>query len=800
MKNFVLPFLFSSFLFLSTYADETLVCRLADADGRYREHNFDADSIHLDIRFDVRTGTVFGVERFAFKPIQPDVDSIFLDAPFINIQSVMFSGTSNQELLKFSTNDKGVAIYFPSKLDWNKHYSIVIKYEAQPRKGLYFIGWKDSLNISRKQIWTQGQGIDNRNWFPCYDDVNDKAVTSTSITFDKNYTVVSNGILLSVQENTDNTKTWNYSMNKPQVPYLVMIAIDKFAYKDYPSKSGVVSRQYYYADRPQDIAATYRYSSEMMDWMQEELGVPYPWPTYANVPVQDFMYGAMENTTATVFGDFYLHDERAAIERPYLSTNAHELTHQWFGDYITEWSATHHWLHESFATYYAKHFTATVNGNDNYEFSKYNEAKSAMNADEKDRYPVAHSKAGSSRHYPKGSFVIDMLRYVVGDAVFKKTITAYLKKHAYGLVDSHDFFRAFIENSGINLDWFFEQWIYKSGFPIYNIRTERAGELLLVIVEQKQQLDSLQSLFKMPINIGLYSNQGKVKAQQFWIQNKIDTCILALDAKQQNYFIVFDEGFHVIKKTTEDKTTAQWLLQAKFASHAIDRYLALLALKENTLAEKRNTLIETFKQDKADFVRGEAMAQLANDKHPKSVEIMKAAYSDKNFLLRRVALEKTDTISKKLLPFAEKLLEDTSYITIELALKKLAKAYPNRKEAYLTVTKGVEGISKNVRIAWLELQAQSNSDIFWKELVQYTSHSYEFRTRTKAMDAIENLNFWNLDLINNLLDASVNPNRRLAGPAKGLIKHLQKQSDFAAEYETAKQNFNCKDWQRELLK
>jgi aminopeptidase N len=781
-------------------AEEKMICRLADSDGRYREHNFDTDSIHLDIRFDVNSGIVFGLERMVFKPIQPEIDSIFLDAPFIAIQSVLLSNSSNRENLKFNSNDKGVSIYFSKKLDWEKSYSIEIKYEAQPRKGLYFIGWKDTANISRKQIWTQGQGIDNRNWFPCYDDVNDKAVTSTSITFDKDYTVVSNGLLLSTIENPDKTKTWNYAMTKPQVPYLVMIAIDKFAYKDYPSKSGVVSRQYYYSDRPQDVAATYRYSSEMMDWMQEELGVPYPWPTYANVPVQDFMYGAMENTTATVFGDFYLHDERAAIERPYLSTNAHELTHQWFGDYITEWSATHHWLHESFATYYAKHFTATVNGIDNYEFAKYNEAKSAITSDEKDRYPVAHSKAGSSRHYPKGSFVIDMLRYVVGDAVFKKTITAYLKKHAYNLVDTHDFFRAFMEHSGVNLDWFFEQWIYRSGFPVYDIRTEKYDKQLLVIVEQKQQLDSLQSLFKMPVNIGLYSNQGKVKSQQFWLQNKIDTCIISIEAKSKNHFIIFDEGYYLIKKTTENKTASHWMLQAKFASHAIDRYLALLALKDIAIPEKRNTLLDVFKQEKADFVRGEVVAQLANDSHPNSIELLKTALADNNFLIRRAALEKMDSIDKKLLPFAEKLLLDTSYITIELALRKLSKAYPERKASYLNQVKDIEGISKNIQIAWLELQIKTNTDAYWKELVQYTSPSYEFRTRTKAMDAIENLNFWNDELINNLLDASVNPNRRLAGPAKNLIKQLQKQTDFDKAYEKAKTNFNCKDWERALLK
>ncbi|MCD8528580.1 MAG: hypothetical protein LRY27_01020 [Chitinophagales bacterium] len=106
--------------------------------------------------------------------------------------------------------------------------------------------------------------------------------------------------------------------------------------------------------------------------------------------------------------------EREALERDYVNTNAHELTHQWFGDYITEWSGTHHWLHESFATYYAKKFSQSITSKDSYDWVRYNEMLSGLSADEKNDIPIAHSKAGSSRHYPKGSFIIDMLSDAAG--------------------------------------------------------------------------------------------------------------------------------------------------------------------------------------------------------------------------------------------------------------------------------------------------------------------------------------------------------------------------------------------------
>lgn len=218
-----------SFFYYLVSAQDPLVCHVADLDGRYREHNFDAITLDLDVKFNPQNGEIIGEELLTFKVTQPDIDSIFLDAPFINIQTVFF--TINKLPLRFVTNEKGVVIYFPVSLPWKETFTLKIKYTAQPRKGLYFIGWQDAKNISRKQIWTQGQGIDNRHWFPAYDDVNDKVITSTTITFDADYTVVSNGELKSKKLNKDSTITWKYQMTKPHSPYLVMLAIDKYGFQ-----------------------------------------------------------------------------------------------------------------------------------------------------------------------------------------------------------------------------------------------------------------------------------------------------------------------------------------------------------------------------------------------------------------------------------------------------------------------------------------------------------------------------------------------------------------------------------------
>ena len=213
---------------------------------------------------------------------------------------------------------------------------------------------------SRKQIWTQGQGVDNRHWIPCYDEQNDKLTTETIITFNSDYRVLSNGVLSNEHRNADGTTTWHYAMSHPHSVYLVMLAIGKYSVEERQSRRGVPVKLWYYPEYPDRVEPTYRYSTEAVDFLERETGIPYPWESYAQIPVQDFLYGGMENTTATVFADFFLVDRRAFLDRNYIGVNVHELTHQWFGDYITGRSGRQSWLQESFATFYAKLFLKEI--------------------------------------------------------------------------------------------------------------------------------------------------------------------------------------------------------------------------------------------------------------------------------------------------------------------------------------------------------------------------------------------------------------------------------------------------------
>lgn len=797
MKHGILLLLSALILFTAPVkAQDSSICYLRDVDGRIREHNVDFIKMLLDVKFNTALGKVTGNVKYDFKPIQYITDTLFLDAPGIDIKKVLLNGKETP----FKVDSAGVTIRFMTALDWNREYKLDISYEATPHKGIYFIGWnvteKNTNNdpyFTRKQIWTQGQGTDNRFWFPCYDDVNDKLITETLITFDSSYTVVSNGVLKGKKLNTNGTYTWNYAMNKPMVPYLVMIAIDKFTYKDYKSKNGMVSRQYYYSDRPQVVEPTYRYSAEMMDWLATDLQVKYPWETYANVPVQDFMYGAMENTTATIYGDFYQTDARAAIERGYVATNTHELTHQWFGDYITEYSAQHHWLHESFATYYAKQFVRKVYGEDYYQMIKRDEQNNAIRADNNDRFPVGHSHGGSARHYPKGSFVVDMLRYVVGDSVFNRCITNYLKKHAYSNVDNHAFKMAFIETAGINLDWFFDQWVYRAGIPHYNVSYQLQNNQVAVFVNQSHKVDELTSYFRMPIVFEAYFSDGSSSTVKQWISHQNDTVYLNAPAGKQVSYVLFDPGNHVLKTVSFPKTFEELKAQATGAKHMLDRYDAIAEMTGLDYDTKRDFLIKHFERGDYNMVLTDLLGQLGSDTNAATVQLFKKAAHHTDFLVRRAVIEKLKNIPDEILVDAEQLLTDTSYYTIEAALRKLYRQHPEKAAQYLQQVKGLRGINNNVRIAYLELSYKQNTATpeELNELAHYISNSYEFRTRVKAMEAVERIQFSNSEVLTNLLNAALYTNNRINGPATRTLKLLIQKPE---NMQTAKGIFELTPW------
>lgn len=796
--------LFSTIAFLLCFVSATIAqipyhthTFIVDPEAVPREHNVDFTHMKLDVSFVPTEGLVKGKLEHTFTVIRPKVDSIVLDGVDIRYSSIMLDGKKADHI---KTNDK-LTILPKTSLAWDSEHTLTIEYECNPRSGIYFIGWNDPNNLSRKQIWTQGQGIDNRHWIPCYDTQNDKLITEVTVKFDKEYKVLSNGTKLAEKDNGDGTKTWHYKMQHPHPTYLVMLGIGRYDIEKRKSASGVPIDLWYYPEWKDRVKPSYKYSVEMFDFFEKEIGVPYGWESYSQIPVQDFMYGAMENTTATLFGDFFFVDNNGYLDRNYVAVNAHELAHQWFGDLVTAKSIKHHWLQESFATHYNLLYEREAFGQDHFDWRRRGSAVDALNASKTDLKPIANSTAGSPRHYPKGALVLDMMKYVTSREEYNRAVKHYLEAHKYQNVDSEDLMEAFLETTGRPMDWFWEQWVYRGGEPDYKVSYEDLGDKTRFTVTQQHAVSDVVGLFKMPFVFEVHYKDGSMDTKTAWIENKTHAVDVDNPAKKAIDYVLFDPNSRVALKTVSFVKPQEMLkAQAAKAKYMLDRYDAVVALRSASMDDKIYLYKEIMgKKNEYHPVKGEIVYQLANVNDSRAQEIIKMAISDEAVQVRQSVVNDIKFIDESMLADFEKLLDDKSYVTIEKALEKLCLQYPANSQKYLTKTQGIDGYrGNNVKVKWLEMAA-ANDPKYKDQLVELTSVSYEFLTRNNAMEALKRLNYFNETLLKNLVDASFNPNRRLAGPAKEAINHFYYQNTYKKQISEYLRNGDWNDWEQKIV-
>jgi aminopeptidase N len=783
-----------------------------------REHPVDIEKMVAEVSFLPQEGIVNGSVTHVFNPLHSKVDSIELDGIKMRVEDVR-SGSKTSNKLRWRATDTSVVIYGDWK--YGKKDSVLIKYSCTPRKGMYFVGWNDSTNRSRKQIWTQGQAKDNRYWCPMYDDPNDKFVTETLITFDSEYQVLSNGNLISKKKDGANT-VWHYAMTKPHAGYLVMVGIGKYGIEQRKTKRGLPVNLWYYPESPQSIVPTYRYSTEMIDFMEELLGVQFPWESYSQIPLQDFIFGAMENTTATTFGDFSYTDQRGVLDRSYLNTNVHELTHQWFGDLITQRDSKSIWLHESFATFYPKMFQRKFFGEDEYQWMRRNEQNSSITASEKDKLPIVHPNAGTSRVYQKGSAVLDMLKYVVGEEQFHRTITSYLKKHSYKNIHTNDFYLAFQDELGLTLDWFFDEWLYRGGEPSYSVSyqnvIDNGKHFTQFSVEQIQLRDELNPLFEMPIVFEVHYKDGTSSVKKEWVRKQQEVITVPNPQGKEVAYTLFDPGSYILKKVKFDKSFDELREQSLKASNMIDRLDAIKAIGELDSSfnpiDKLQLFYQVFFAEKHHAVKSEIIRQLfANSEDTLRFEqniyrLVVTAVSSPSVEVRKSVINNIKLIPPSYQILIEGMLKDSSYSIIETTLTKLCEQFPTKRNEYIAMCIGINSPHQRVKIKALELTLAGSSDksssqviTTLNQLIDLSSHSFEFMTRQNAMNALKRLNICNNQVVANIINAVLSQNGRLAGTARGIAEFFVQQTEYKKLFSMYIKSQKWKNWeQREIEK
>lgn len=408
---------------------------------------------------------ICGIVEYSFK-VKSKIDTISIDAITMDFTDVKI----NNKKVPFVNDGKHLKLYKGFKKGKNK---IQFSYKVQPKQAFYVVGGSNNF-----QAWTQGQGKYTSHWLPSFDDVNEKVVFNISVLeanlHNKNLIALSNGILLNKEKfdiELSQMNKWQYKMQKPMSSYLVMLAIGDFIKQTETTSSGTVLE--YYLDRNDSLKfePTYRHSKQIFEFLEQEIGIKYPWEVYRQVPVRDFLYAGMENTTSTIFSQDFVVDEIGYNDKNYLNVNAHELAHQWFGDLVTAKESKHHWLQEGFATYYALLAEQSVFGDDYFYHQLWEMATQLERASAEDTEPILSEKASSLTFYKKGAWALHALREEIGAENFKKAVKKYLEKYQYKNVDTDEFLTE-IKSVAHNFDiqTYKRNWLETPGFDFQDVQ------------------------------------------------------------------------------------------------------------------------------------------------------------------------------------------------------------------------------------------------------------------------------------------------------------------------------------------
>jgi aminopeptidase N len=602
------------------------------------------EHLRLEFSFDLKQRRVNGVATLTFSPRAQSVREAVFDAFDLDVASVTDEAG---KALTFSNGDRTLTVDLERARRPGQSTTVVVTYSATPRRGLYFNLPDEGYPDRPTQIWTQGQAEDSAYYFPCFDFPGEKCTSEMLVTVPASWTTVSNGYLAGTTEDRRRrTKTDHWKQDIPHPAYLITLCAGEF--DEVATAARDVPVQYYGAPgSADDLERAFGRTPEMVTFFEEKIGVAYPWSKYATVAIHDFIFGGMENTSATTMTDTLLHDARAHEDFVEVadSITAHELAHQWFGDLLTcrEWS--HGWLNESFATYFDCLFVEHHRGHDAFRYAVRQNADLYVQEDGGDyRRPLVQNVYTEpidifDRHlYERGSVVLDMLRTRLGDDLWWKAMSHYVTKHRESEVLTPDLQRAIEEATGYNLDGFFAQWVWKGGHPEFKASSSWDAEkrLATVTLEQTQQPDdTLTSIYEVPVEIGFWVN-GKFDVRTVEVRDGHETFVFSLPAEPE--FISIDPAGRVLK--TLDYKPGEKALKANLAQNpeAVGRIDAAKALAKvgtpGAVEALRGALLN---RQEVDFVRAEVATVLGTVKSEAARDALIAGAKERNARTRRAS-------------------------------------------------------------------------------------------------------------------------------------------------------------------
>jgi len=619
-----------------------------------------SDIIHtkLDLSFSWDSAYVYGKATIQARPYFYSSDQITLDANGFRINSIFLLKKNDRQPLRYTYNGKKLNIKLDKAYTRDQDYTIFIDYVAMPNKlkvgediasagdrGFYFINKDGKDKDKPRQIWTQGETECNSNWFPTINDPQEKMTQEISITVPNEFVSLSNGTIEYSSLNGNGTRTDSWRQEQPHSTYLTMIAVGNFTITKDKWRDKEVS---YYTEPAYASTArlVFGKTPEMIEFFSIKLGIDYPWDKYSQIVVRDFVSGAMENTTASVFFDRMNMSAGEYLDENHEDIISHELFHQWFGDLVTAESWSNLPLNESFATYGEYLWEEHKYGREIADLKGLEDLSAYLGGDRKKNPDVIRFDYADREQmfdeisYQKGGRILHMLRKTVGDDAFFKALNLYLRRHSYKNAEIHDLRLVFEEVSGMDLNWFFNQWFLAAGHPVLHIQSTYNPDRkeVTVTINQKQDLVKFP-LYRIPLAVDIYSD-GKMERKDIVLDKKDQTFIFP--SLLMPDLVNTDAEKYILGEKVESKTLEQYIFQYHHAPLFMDRYEAImmmLEMKNSPLA--RATLIEGFK-DKNWFIRTAALSIVEkltlNEQNSVYAQIRSIALKDEVSLVRSAAV------------------------------------------------------------------------------------------------------------------------------------------------------------------
>ena len=660
------------------------------------------DILHtkLELSFDWAKQHVLGMARLDMTPLFYPIQEVVLDAKQFIIHSVRLDDSEKE--LAYTYDDFFLTIDLGKTYTKGQNFSLHIDYTAQPNegpqggsaaitsdKGLFFINPTGENPDKPRQIWTQGETENNSKWFPTFDKPNERCTQEMFLTVEENLETLSNGELVYSKNNGDGTKTDYWKMDQPHAPYLFMMMIGDFArVKD--EWNGKELEYMVYPEYESSAREIFNHTPEMLTFFSEILDYPYPWNKYSQVVAEDYVSGAMENTTGVIFGEFVQKTKRELIDNGNDQIVAHEMFHHWFGDLVTCESWANLTLNEGFANYSEYLW---------YEHKYGKDAADGVRISEMDGYKYMAQQGGThplihygyenkedmfdAHSYNKGGLVLHMLRNLVGDEAFFASLSKYLKDNEYTAVETAELRMAFEETTGMDLNWFFDQWYLDKGHPVMDVSYEYKEGKAYIYAHQTQTEDEHRPVFLLPLEAAVYAWDGSVSYHSVVVDARKDTIVID-GIESAPLVTVLDGKSILLGEINEERSQEEWANLLKYSPNHFDKRTALNNLDDR---EVLVALSAQLMEDKHQIIRNTGLNFCDITQIDKVKEL---ALSDPHSITRAKALktyyEMTNDTSIELAEMV--VTKDQAYTPIKAAIDIIKKVDRAKALEYADKLKG----------------------------------------------------------------------------------------------------------------